>query len=255
MPPKGLKSQPPRESPRSRKTRAEPADAALKSEAAGEDAITQAPTKKRRVAHTASTDTAEAIDQTGLAKGVKPVKLPTETQSQEQSKPKRKRVKVEEEEGLPVNGSSPKKAKTSTKVKKEDQGASDEEAHPKPKPRTKTTVRREAAAEGESRSNTTVRKRTNKTKAKAEEEAESDAEEKSETESPQKTKRKRKTKEEKEAEAMPLAARTPGLNMYIGAHVSSAKGGLSLQVHRRINEAEMYNIGVQNSVTNCVHIG
>lgn len=39
-----------------------------------------------------------------------------------------------------------------------------------------------------------------------------------------KPKQKRKTKEEKEAEAMPIAARTPGLNMFIGAHVSSAKG-------------------------------
>ncbi len=41
---------------------------------------------------------------------------------------------------------------------------------------------------------------------------------------PRKPKQKRKTKEEKEAEAMPIAARTPGLNMFIGAHVSSAKG-------------------------------
>ena len=41
---------------------------------------------------------------------------------------------------------------------------------------------------------------------------------------PKKEKRKRKTKEEKEAEAMPIAARTTGLRMFIGAHVSSAKG-------------------------------
>ncbi|KAL8675067.1 MAG: hypothetical protein Q9168_000550 [Polycauliona sp. 1 TL-2023] len=53
---------------------------------------------------------------------------------------------------------------------------------------------------------------------------------------PKKTKAKRKTKEEKEAEAMPLAARSTGLRMFIGAHVSGAKG-------------------VQNAVTNCVHIG
>jgi AP endonuclease-1 len=37
-------------------------------------------------------------------------------------------------------------------------------------------------------------------------------------------KRARKTKEEKEAEAMPLAARTKGLKMFVGAHVSAAKG-------------------------------
>jgi AP endonuclease-1 len=37
-------------------------------------------------------------------------------------------------------------------------------------------------------------------------------------------KTKRKTKEEKEAEAMPLAARTIGHKLFIGAHVSSAGG-------------------------------
>jgi AP endonuclease-1 len=47
---------------------------------------------------------------------------------------------------------------------------------------------------------------------------------------------KRKTKEEKEAEMQPLAARTTGLRMFVGAHVSMAKG-------------------VENSVTNGVHIG
>jgi AP endonuclease-1 len=49
-------------------------------------------------------------------------------------------------------------------------------------------------------------------------------------------KRKRKTQEEKEAEAMPLAARTTGLRMFVGAHTSIAKG-------------------LENSVKNCVHIG
>ncbi|KAL8836222.1 MAG: hypothetical protein Q9170_002999 [Blastenia crenularia] len=41
---------------------------------------------------------------------------------------------------------------------------------------------------------------------------------------PKKPKRKRKTQEEKDAEAMPLAARTTGLKMFFGAHVSGAKG-------------------------------
>lgn len=36
--------------------------------------------------------------------------------------------------------------------------------------------------------------------------------------------RKRKTKEEKEAEMQPLAARASGLRMFVGAHVSAAKG-------------------------------
>lgn len=43
-------------------------------------------------------------------------------------------------------------------------------------------------------------------------------------ERPEKPTRKRKTKEEKESEIMPLAARTNGLKMFVGAHVSSAKG-------------------------------
>ncbi|KAL8667483.1 MAG: hypothetical protein Q9202_000699 [Teloschistes flavicans] len=55
-------------------------------------------------------------------------------------------------------------------------------------------------------------------------------------EAPKSNKRARKTKEEKEAEAMPLVARSIGLRMFIGAHVSGAKG-------------------VQNAVTNCLHIG
>ncbi|KAJ5179839.1 Endodeoxyribonuclease IV [Penicillium capsulatum] len=46
----------------------------------------------------------------------------------------------------------------------------------------------------------------------------------------------KKTKEEKEAEAMPLAPRTQGLRMFVGAHVSAAKG-------------------VFNSINNSVHIG
>lgn len=49
-----------------------------------------------------------------------------------------------------------------------------------------------------------------------------------------KSKRKRKTKEEKEAEAMPLAARTIGHKLFIGAHVSSAGGQyLTLYSYRK----------------------
>ncbi|KAI9370478.1 xylose isomerase-like protein [Aspergillus egyptiacus] len=50
------------------------------------------------------------------------------------------------------------------------------------------------------------------------------------------TTKKRKTKKEKEAEAMPLRARTQGLRMHVGAHVSAAGG-------------------VFNAVTNSKHIG
>lgn len=49
-------------------------------------------------------------------------------------------------------------------------------------------------------------------------------------------KRRRKTQKEKEAEAMPLAARAAGLQMFVGAHCSIAKG-------------------LENAVKNCVHVG
>ena len=62
------------------------------------------------------------------------------------------------------------------------------------------------------------------------------ASEEEEDSKPKKKGGKRKTKEEKEAEAMPLAARTTGLNMFVGAHVSIAKG-------------------VENAITNAEHIG
>lgn len=58
-------------------------------------------------------------------------------------------------------------------------------------------------------------------------------------ESPKKTKRRRKTKEEKEAEAMPIAARTPGLTMFIGAHVSCAKGPLFHQTRMYISSIRL----------------
>lgn len=69
-----------------------------------------------------------------------------------------------------------------------------------------------------------------------------------------KIKKKRKTKEEKEAEAMPLAARTLGSKMLIGAHVSSAGGEL---VNHFADQApnRLTSLGVHNSITNCLHIG
>ena len=67
-------------------------------------------------------------------------------------------------------------------------------------------------------------KKARKRKATNEEEEEQQAHD---DPTPKKVKGKRKTKEEKEAEAMPLAARSTGLRMFIGAHVSGAKGGSS----------------------------
>lgn len=67
-------------------------------------------------------------------------------------------------------------------------------------------------------------------KKAAKEDSDEDGEEK------KKVSRKRKTKEEREAEEMPLAARTIGHKLFIGAHVSSAGG-------------------VQNTIANSVNIG
>ena len=72
---------------------------------------------------------------------------------------------------------------------------------------------------------------------------------------PKKTRRKRKTKEEKEAEAMPLAARSTTLRMFIGAHVSCAKGRAVLYpLYIDYLGLRIY-IGVHNTVTNALHIG
>ena len=62
----------------------------------------------------------------------------------------------------------------------------------------------------------------------AKEEEEDEASVQGEEDPGKKVKRRRKTKEEKEAEAMPLAARTTGLRMFVGAHVSGAKGALRI---------------------------
>lgn len=69
------------------------------------------------------------------------------------------------------------------------------------------------------------KKKGSKKKVKAESESEGEAEVDGKPE--KKVKKKRKTKEEKEAEAMPLASRTVGHKLFIGAHVSAA-GGQSL---------------------------
>lgn len=71
------------------------------------------------------------------------------------------------------------------------------------------------------------KKKTRKAKTKAHDKTEAgDSDNADATTTPKKPQRKRKTKEEKEAEAMPLAARATGLGIFIGAHVSGAKGAL-----------------------------
>ncbi|KAL9101666.1 MAG: hypothetical protein Q9163_003105 [Psora crenata] len=121
--------------------------------------------------------------------------------------------------------SSPKKKTRKTKAKGEQQADPGSAASPE-KNRNKAASGPEENFEEQRASSTKKGKKKNE--AKGEEEANEQGE--------KKVKRRRKTKEEREAEAMPLAARTNGLRMFIGAHVSCAKG-------------------VHNSVTNAVHIG
>lgn len=120
-------------------------------------------------------------------------------------------------------------------------GQVDEAATAKKSPgRRKTKVERgaEAASGGVGDVGEELGSSAQKTKRKSKVTRTTELEEveQGDAEVPTKTRRKRKTKEEKEAEAMPLAARTVGLNMFIGAHVSIATG-------------------VEKAVTNCVHIG
>lgn len=58
--------------------------------------------------------------------------------------------------------------------------------------------------------------------------------------------RKRKTKEEKVSEIMPLAVRTNGLKMFVGAHVSSAKGPSSKYFKSRAPQA-IYTLYIEES--------
>ena len=121
------------------------------------------------------------------------------------------KIKVEEI-GFDANHptrASPKKTKRSTKVKVEE---------------TETLNKSETPADANQAPIGAKRKTTVKRETKDLDGEEISRELDEEGATPKKTKRTRKTKEEKEAEAMPIAARTTGLRMFIGAHVSGAKG-------------------------------
>ncbi|KAL8692706.1 MAG: hypothetical protein Q9218_002327 [Villophora microphyllina] len=109
------------------------------------------------------------------------------------------------------------------------------ESTPKKTRKRKLPKKKEEKEEEDLKPEQTTPKKSRKRKAATQQGAD-EAQDVDGEQVPKPVKRKRKTKEEKEAEAMPLAARSTGLRMFIGAHVSGAKG-------------------VQNAVTNCVHIG
>lgn len=147
--------------------------------------------------------------------------------------PNPKRIpKVEEEDqeiaDPNINGDIPKTAKRKRTVKTEKAEIGVREPSPQKTKRKRAT---EAEIDQAAEDKVSPKKAGRKTKAEEEDEKAEEG-----VEGQKKIKRRRKTKEEKEEETMPLAARTEKLRMFVGAHVSSAKG-------------------VHNSVTNCVHIG
>lgn len=111
-------------------------------------------------------------------------------------------IKAEEKEAVPVGEealeATPKKNQRKLRAIKQEQMESEEEdTKPAPKGRAKKKADTKPTPEKADGETKTVEKPA---------------------------KKKRKTKEEKEAEAMPLAARTVGHKLFIGAHVSSAGG-------------------------------
>ena len=179
--------------------------------------------------------------------------IPAEEQREEHTSPTKigRQHKIKEEEvELQVDRESPRKAKSKRTTDTEEAKIKDSGTS------FKTTKRKAAEFEEEAvDGEPTPRKAQRKKKVKQEE-----AEEVEKGERPKKIKRKRKTKEEKEAEAMPLVSRTSGLQMFIGAHVSCAKGQSETlaPVSRLLYSMKLTSLkiaGVHNTVTNCVHIG
>ena len=171
----------------------------------------------------------------------------------EETSAKAKRAGIVEEDQEPaksqIDGDSPKTVKRKRVVKVKEEEEETEVSKPSPK-KIKRKKAPEVEAEGIVGNEASPTKARRKTKVKG---AEEDVEEGEDGQ--KKTKRKRKTKEEKELEAMPIAARTDGLRMFIGAHVSGAKGRSFLTYIATIALRLSTNSGVHNSVTNCVHIG
>lgn len=212
----------------SKRQRTPPSEAPVVEEAAS---TLSTPTKSKRVKASNKTTKAEGSEVGGLVEA----KVLTEEEVNVESPSKKRQrkttataVKEEEVEPIGTNNeaahsvdkqSKKKQAKASPRSKKDVAVKVEEPTAPKsanPSRITKAKVEKEATIESAGVDSDTVADASQPT---------------------DKPKRKpRKTKEEKEAEAMPLAARTVGSKLYIGAHVSAAGG-------------------VHNSITNAVHIG
>ncbi|KAL8638571.1 MAG: hypothetical protein Q9228_004288 [Teloschistes exilis] len=164
-------------------------------------------------------------------------RVPTDEQSDEAEEPTNEEAKPSPPVKTPNRTTGKGKGSRKAQVEKDDGGAIPQKTRRGKQPKTKKGEGKEV--EEDSKVEEPAPTKQKKRKA-ATQEGDEKGDEKGEDvhgeEVPKPNKRARKTKEEKEAEAMPLAARSTGLRMFIGAHVSGAKG-------------------VQNAVTNCVHIG
>ncbi|KAJ5627436.1 Endodeoxyribonuclease IV [Penicillium herquei] len=120
----------------------------------------------------------------------------------------------------PVRRSKRQRSSTNLKELSSEESDSEADQHLKsPEDKPRQTKKTQAAS--------ATKKAAPKKKTVCQESAEVKVESDAEPEAPKpKPARKRatKTKESKETEAMPLAARTKGLKMFVGAHVSAAKG-------------------------------
>ena len=191
------------------------------------DAIKTPGKNKKKVASTAEEVTPPLLQGGAPKKSKQPGEVKQEIEDVQEQKPsaeqslqntKRGR-RIKEDPGLAdpqINEESPKTVKRKRVVKVEEAGV--EVGEPSPK---KTKWKKATAVEFDK----TVENETSPKKAERKDRVKEEGEQVEEGEEEhKKIKRKRKTKEERELEAMPLAARTDGLRMFIGAHVSGAKG-------------------------------
>lgn len=131
------------------------------------------------------------------------------------------------------NGTRGTKRKRNVKQQVKEESEGEDDIEEKPAPVKKTRQRKAAKVEEEVEPSP---KKARKSKKVIEETQEAETTTVDAPPAKAKVVRKRKTKEEKEAEAMPLAARTVGHKLFIGAHVSAAGGP-------------------PNAVQNAIHIG
>jgi hypothetical protein len=176
----------------------------------------------------------------GLSSPLSQANLEFESEGLKPVAAKKRKVDVAEKAVAPTSGKVARTSKGRTvkkEVEDEDEDEDEEDVKPAPKrqPRNEVAVKeedKEGEAEAIGDLKPAPKKQPRKKAAVKKETAEADGDD---TSIAKPAKAKRKTKEEKEAEAMPLAARTIGHKLFIGAHVSSAGGQYSFRI-------ELYSI-------------